>query len=42
VASTAGFSTPESVVFDSAQRAWFVSNINGGPSAKAATDSSAG
>jgi hypothetical protein len=34
VASTAGFSTPESVVYDSGQRAWFVSNINGGPSAK--------
>lgn len=34
VASTAGFSTPESVIFDSGQRVWFVSNINGGPSAK--------
>ena len=34
VASAEGFSTPESVVYDSDQRAWFVSNINGSPSAK--------
>ena len=34
VASAEGFSTPESVVYDAAQQVWFVSNINGAPSAK--------
>ena len=34
VASTEGFSTPESVLYDAEQQVWFVSNINGGPSAK--------
>jgi sugar lactone lactonase YvrE len=34
VASTDGFSTPESVVYDAEQQVWFVSNINGSPSGK--------
>lgn len=34
VASVEGFSTPESVLWDADQQVWFVSNINGGPSAK--------
>ncbi|HKP27919.1 MAG TPA: hypothetical protein VJU15_00855 [Gemmatimonadales bacterium] len=34
VATVEGFSTPESVAYDSDQRVWFVSNINGSPSAK--------
>ena len=34
VATTEGFSTPESVLYDSDQQVWFVSNINGSPSAK--------
>src|SRR5262245_57947824 len=34
IATAEGFSTPESVVYDSDQRVWFVSNINGSPSAK--------
>lgn len=34
VATADGFSTPESVVYDSDQQVWFVSNINGSPSAK--------
>jgi hypothetical protein len=34
VTSTAGFSTPESVLWDAAQGVWFVSNINGNPSMK--------
>jgi sugar lactone lactonase YvrE len=32
--SVEGFSTPESVLWDSGQQIWFVSNINGGPSDK--------
>jgi sugar lactone lactonase YvrE len=34
VTTTAGFSTPESVLWDAQQNVWFVSNINGNPSAK--------
>lgn len=34
VAVAEGFATPESVIWDAAQQAWFVSNINGGPSDK--------
>ena len=34
VATLEGFSTPESVRFDSAQNVWFVSNVNGNPSVK--------
>lgn len=34
VASADGFSTPESVLYDADQQVWFVSNINGSPSAK--------
>ncbi len=35
MAATAdGFSTPESVIFDAAQDAWFVTNINGHPGAR--------
>ena len=34
IATAEGFSTPESVVYDSDQRVWFVSNINGSPSAR--------
>jgi sugar lactone lactonase YvrE len=34
VTTTAGFSTPESVLWDAAQGVWFVSNINGNPSMK--------
>jgi hypothetical protein len=34
VATVEGFSTPESALYDSDQRVWFVSNINGSPSAK--------
>ena len=34
VATTEGFSTPESVLYDSEQQVWFVSNINGSPSAR--------
>jgi sugar lactone lactonase YvrE len=34
VSVTEGFSTPESVLWDGAQGVWFVSNINGNPSAK--------
>ncbi|HEX6252330.1 MAG TPA: SMP-30/gluconolactonase/LRE family protein [Gemmatimonadaceae bacterium] len=33
IASIAGFSTPESVVYDSEQDVYYVSNINGSPSA---------
>ncbi|MEO8030640.1 MAG: hypothetical protein ABJC74_15925 [Gemmatimonadota bacterium] len=32
--TTAGFSTPESVLWDAQQNVWFVSNINGSPTAK--------
>ncbi|MEO8635647.1 MAG: hypothetical protein ABI587_10270 [Gemmatimonadales bacterium] len=34
VSATEGFSTPESVLWDAAQGVWFVSNINGNPSAR--------
>lgn len=34
VSATEGFLTPESVLWDAEQRVWFVSNINGVPSAK--------
>lgn len=34
VTTTAGFSTPESVLWDAQQNVWFVSNINGNPSVK--------
>ena len=34
VVSIEGFSTPESAIYDAAQGVWFVSNINGNPSAK--------
>jgi sugar lactone lactonase YvrE len=34
VAADSGFSTPESVLWDSAGSAWFVSNINGDPTTK--------
>jgi sugar lactone lactonase YvrE len=34
VATADGFSTPESVTYDPEQRVWFVSNINGSPSAR--------
>ena len=34
VATADGFSTPESMIYDADQRVWFVSNINGSPSAK--------
>lgn len=34
VATAEGFSTPESVIYDADQRVWFVTNINGSPSAK--------
>lgn len=34
VSTTEGFSTPESVIWDGDQQVWFVTNINGGPSAK--------
>lgn len=34
VSVTEGFSTPESVLWDAAQAVWFVSNINGSPSAR--------
>lgn len=34
VATVEGFSTPESALYDSDQRVWFVSNINGSPSAR--------
>lgn len=34
VATAEGFSTPESVIYDNRLRVWFVSNINGSPSAK--------
>ena len=34
VATTEGFSTPESALYDADQRVWFVSNINGSPSAR--------
>lgn len=34
VAVSEGFSTPESVVWDADQQVWFVSNINGGGTAK--------
>lgn len=34
VTTTSGFSTPESVLWDAQQGFWFVSNINGNPSAK--------
>lgn len=34
VASVDGFSTPESVLWDADQGVWFVSNINGSPTAK--------
>jgi len=34
VATTEGFSTPESALYDAEQHVWFVSNINGAPSAK--------
>jgi sugar lactone lactonase YvrE len=34
IASTTGFSTPESAIWDQALGLWFVSNINGNPSAK--------
>jgi sugar lactone lactonase YvrE len=34
VGTTLGFSTPESVLWDAEQGIWFVSNINGSPSAR--------
>lgn len=34
VATAEGFKTPESVLWDAEQQVWFVSNINGSPSAK--------
>ena len=34
VAMADGFNTPESVLWDADQQVWFVSNINGGPTAK--------
>ena len=34
VTTTTGFSTPESILWDAEQGVWFVSNINGNPSAK--------
>jgi hypothetical protein len=34
VSVTEGFSTPESVIWDASQAVWFVSNINGNPSAR--------
>ena len=34
ISATDGFSTPESAIWDAAQGVWFVSNINGNPSAK--------
>lgn len=34
VATSEGFSTPESVLWDADQQVWFVSNINGSPVAK--------
>lgn len=34
VATAEGFSTPESVIYDAEQKVWFVSNINGSPSAR--------
>lgn len=34
VSTAEGFSTPESVIWDAQQQVWFVTNINGGPSAK--------
>ena|SRR5688572_19517491 len=34
IATTAGFQTPESVIWDQAQDVYFVSNVNGSPNAK--------
>src|SRR5712691_6603509 len=38
--TVAGFSTPESVLHDSAQDIYFVSNINGAPTGRSRTSSS--